>query len=108
MRGIRVNDMVCVATGADKGKRGKVIRVDASAGRVLVEGVNMVFEHVRKSRKNPQGGGRLEREMPVAAANLLLVCPHCDKPTRTARKVALEGAHRLSLRVCKKCHKEIR
>lgn len=104
MNGIRSKDLVCVTAGADKGKRGKVIRVDPRTGRVLVEGVNMAYEHVRRSRKNPQGGGRLEREMPLSAANVMLVCPHCDKPTRTGRKAAASGAR---LRVCKKCGKEI-
>lgn len=105
MRGIRTNDMVFVAAGSDRGKRGKVVRVLPAGNAVLVEGINMVFEHVRKSRKNPQGGGRLEREAPVEVSRVMLVCPHCDKPTRTGRK-AVEGGARL--RVCRKCKKEIR
>ena len=105
MRGIRTNDMVHIASGADRGKRGKVVRILDEDGTVLVEGIHMVFEHVRKSRKNPQGGGRLEREAPVALSKVRLVCPHCDKPTRTGRAVVDGGVR---LRVCRKCKKEIR
>lgn len=105
MRGVRVNDTVLVASGADRGKRGKVVRILSAEDTVLVEGIHMVFEHVRKSRKNPQGGGRLEREAPVHLSKVVLVCPHCDKPARTGRKVLETGAR---TRVCRKCKKEIR
>ena len=53
-----------VIAGDDRGVRGKVLRVDREAGKVVVEGVNRVYKHVRRSQKNPQGG-RLSKEMPI-------------------------------------------
>ena len=59
---LKVNDQVQVIRGDDKGAKGKVLKVDYEAGRVIVEGVNKVYKHVRRSAKNPQGG-RLSKEM---------------------------------------------
>ncbi|MFQ5495653.1 MAG: 50S ribosomal protein L24 [Phycisphaerae bacterium] len=67
---IRKNDVVEVITGDHRGARGKVLRIDLKRGRVIVEGVNMVFRHVRPSRRNPQGG-RLQKEAPIHLSNVL-------------------------------------
>lgn len=96
---IRVNDMVEVRSGDDRGLRGKVLKVDREAGRVVVEGVNRVYKHVRRSQKNPQGG-RLSREMPVQVSNVMLVCPSCGRPARTGSRSASDGGKE---RFCKKC-----
>ena len=56
-----------------------MVAVDAETGKVMVEGVNRVFKHVRRSQKNPQGG-RLEKEMPVNASNVMVVCPQISQP----------------------------
>jgi large subunit ribosomal protein L24 len=80
---IRKGDIVAVMSGEDKGKRGRVLRVIPASGRVVVEGVNMVFKHLRKSQKNPQGG-RIQREAPVRGCILMPVDPSTDKPTRVA------------------------
>jgi large subunit ribosomal protein L24 len=96
---IRIDDTVEVITGEDRGARGKVLRVDHSAGKVVVEGVNKVYKHVRRSQRNPQGG-RLSKEMPVRLSNVLLVCPRCNAATRTGVRYDDEGA---KLRFCKKC-----
>ena len=69
---IKVDDTVEVIRGADKGKVGKVISVDHQSGKVVVEGVNKVYKHVRRSQKNPQGG-RLHKEMPIYANNVMVV-----------------------------------
>ena len=61
---IRIDDTVEITTGDDRGLRGKVLRVDHQAGKIVVEGVNRVYKHVRRSQKNPQGG-RLSKEMPI-------------------------------------------
>ena len=108
---IKVNDMVEVISGRvrhQKVNRGKVLRVFREEERVLVEGLNTAFKHVRKSKKNPQGGGRLEREMPLHVSNVLLVCPHCDKAVRTSNQRVKDGDRVQSIRVCRKCKKEIR
>ena len=55
---IKVGDTVQVICGNDRGRKGKVLNVDQVANKVLVEGINVVFKHVRRSQKNPQGGGR--------------------------------------------------
>jgi large subunit ribosomal protein L24 len=70
-----------VITGDHRGERGKVLRIDPRRGLVVVEGVNMVYRHVRPSRRNPQGG-RLQKEAPIQMSNVLPVDP---KTTRGAR-----------------------
>lgn len=96
---IRVNDTVEVIAGNYRGERGKVLKVDHAAGKLVVEGINRVYKHVRRSQKNPQGG-RLSKEMPLQISNVLLVCPACDKPARTGVKLAPDGSKN---RVCRKC-----
>ena len=96
---IRVNDTVEVITGDDRGQRARVLSVDRPAGKVLVEGVNRVYKHVRRSQKNPQGG-RLSKEMPVRISNVLLVCEKCSASTRTGARYLGDGSKE---RYCKKC-----
>ncbi len=67
---IRKNDMVEVIAGDHRGARGKVLRVDLDRGKVVVEGVNMVYRHVRPTRRNPQGG-RVQKEAPIHISNVL-------------------------------------
>ncbi len=96
---IRVDDTVEVIAGDDRGTRGKVLNVDRAAGKIMVEGVNRVYKHVRRSERNPQGG-RLSMEMPVQAANVLLVCEACGAATRTGARYLDDGSKE---RFCKKC-----
>lgn len=96
---IKSNDQVKVVSGGARGHVGKVIKIDREAGKVTVEGANLVYKHVRRSQKNPQGG-RLNREMPMAISNVLLVCPKCTKATRTGSRTTAEGGKE---RYCKKC-----
>ncbi len=96
---IRRDDLVVVIAGDDKGARAKVLRVDPRKGRAIVEGVNRVYKHLRRSRKNPQGG-RLEIEAPIAISNLQVVCPKCNKGVRLGLKSEAEGKKR---RVCRTC-----
>jgi large subunit ribosomal protein L24 len=88
---IRVDDIVVVIRGDDRGTRGKVLSVDRKANKVVVEGVNLVWKHVRRSQRNPQGG-RLRREMPIDASNVALVCPTTDKPTRVGVRYLADGS----------------
>ena len=78
---IREGDMVVVIAGDYRGVRGRVLRVDLVADKVVVEGVNRVYKHVRPSRKNPQGG-RVQVERPIHASNVSRVHPKSDRPTR--------------------------
>jgi len=96
---IKTNDTVEVITGDDKGQRGKVLSIDRRVGRLVVEGVNRVYKHVRRSQKNPQGG-RLSKEMPVRVSNVLLLCTRCGKGVRTGSRLAKDGTKE---RFCKKC-----
>ena len=96
---IRTNDIVEVIAGDDKGVRGKVLSIDREAGKLVVEHVNKVYKHVRRSQKNPQGG-RLSKEMPVQISNVLLMCPKCNKSSRTGVKKNDDGS---KLRVCRRC-----
>ncbi len=96
---IRTGDTVEVTTGDDRGTRGKVLHVDRTAGKVLVEHVNRVYKHVRRSQQNPQGG-RLSKEMPVQISNALLVCESCGVAARFGVRFLDDGAKE---RYCKKC-----
>jgi large subunit ribosomal protein L24 len=88
---IKKDDIVEVLTGEDKGKRGRVLSVDAEANKVLVEGVNRVYKHMKPSRRNQQGG-RLSKEMPMAASNVALICPQTGKPTRVGVRYLADGS----------------
>jgi large subunit ribosomal protein L24 len=96
---IKVNDVVEVTKGDDRTQTGKVLRVDHAAGTVVVEGVNRVYKHVRRSQRNPQGG-RLSKEMPVKLSNVALVCSSCGKAARTGARYLDDGSKE---RYCKKC-----
>ena len=69
---VKKGDQVEVVAGDDRGVRGRVLRVDPVGQKVVVEGVNRVYKHVRPSRKNPQGG-RLEVERPIHISNVVRV-----------------------------------
>ena len=96
---IKRDDIVEVRAGDDAGERGRVLRVDHASRKLVVEGVNRVYKHVRRSQKNPQGG-RLSREMPISVANVLLVCAACGAATRVGARFLDDGTKE---RFCKKC-----
>ncbi len=100
---IRKNDIVQVMTGEERGKTGKVLSVDRQEGRVVVEGVNYVWKHLRRSQQHPHGA-RIQKEAPIRVSNLAVMCPACNKPTRVAMK-KLEGGDKV--RICKKCRAEV-
>lgn len=87
---IKVDDMVEVISGDDAGVRGKVLSVNGETGKVVVEGVNRVYKHVRRSQKNPQGG-RLSKEMPIQISKVMVVCPQTNKPTRVGYRYLDDG-----------------
>ncbi len=88
--GIRKGDKVMVLAGKDKGKTGKVIYVYPKVGRALVEHINMVKKHARKSQKNPQGG-ILHQEMTIHLSNIALICPVSNKASRLKTSVVGDG-----------------
>lgn len=90
---VRRGDVVVVMTGKDRGAEGKVLRVLPEAGRVIVEGVNLIK---RATRANPQKnikGGIVEREAAISLSNVLLKDPEGGKPTRLG--VRIEGGERV-------------
>ena len=95
---VRKGDRVVVIAGDDKGKVGEVIRVDTATHKVLVQGINRVYRHLRPSRKHPQGG-RIQKEMPVSISNVLPVDPKTNRPTRVAFRTDKDGS---KIRVAKK------
>lgn len=88
---VKRNDLVYVLTGKDRAKTGKVLSVDASKNRVVVEGVNLVTKHRKPSAKNPNGG--IEQfEAPIDASNVMLVCPKTKRPTKVAIRINEDGS----------------
>ncbi len=87
---IRKGDTVEVICGKDVGRRGEVLQVMDADGKVLVQGVNRYFKHMRPSNEHPQGG-RIEKEMPMAISNVLVIDPKLDKPTRVGFRVLPDG-----------------
>ena len=96
---IHKDDIVQVICGEDAGTIARVLRVIPDDNKVVVEGVNRVFKHVKPNRRNPQGG-RLSKEMPIAVSNVLLYCPTCRRGRRIGRRYGTDGHKE---RYCKKC-----
>ncbi|WP_041083308.1 50S ribosomal protein L24 [Thermotoga profunda] len=96
---IRKDDLVQVISGKDKGKRGKILKVIPRENKVVVQGINMVKRHQRPIPQLREGG-IIEREAPVYASKVMLVCPNCDKPVRVGAKFLEDGT---KVRICKKC-----
>jgi large subunit ribosomal protein L24 len=96
---IRTGDLVEVKTGNSRGTRAKVLSVQPDKGKLVVEGVNRVYRHIKPTQKNRQGG-RLSKEMPISVSNVLVVCGSCGKATRIGVKIEADGSRS---RVCKKC-----
>ena len=97
-------DTVRVISGRDKGKTGRVLRVDRETGKVLVEHVMLVKRHTRPNPGKQIKGGIAERESPIAASNVMIVCPGCNKAVRISHHVDhLPGGKTRRTRVCRKC-----
>lgn len=81
---VRSGDEVQIIAGKDRGKRGKILRVEPAKQRVYVEGLNMVKRHMRPQTagRAEQTGGVIEREGPVHVSNVMLIDPKQGKPTR--------------------------
>ena len=95
---VKVNDNVQVLTGKYKGKQGKVLKTDPKAGKVIVEGVNIVHKH-EKARKANDTSKIVTEEAFIDASNVEVVCDKCGKATRVAHSM-VDGK---KVRVCKKC-----
>ena len=87
----RIDDEVIVIAGADKGHRGKILKIDRKRNKVVVEGAAKVWKHVRASQKNPQGG-RLSKEMPISVSNVAIVDPSDGKPSKIGYRFLADGS----------------
>ena len=88
---IRTDDTVLITSGKDKGKKGKVVRVDPKRRKVFVENLNIVKRHQRPRSMNEQGG-IIEKEGPIDVSNVVLLDPSDDKPTRIGVRKADDGS----------------
>ena len=100
---VRRGDQVVVIAGKDKGKRGEITRVIPDKNRVIVEGVNLVKRHLRRQPGSLQAG-IIDMPAPLSRANVMIVCPNCNEPSRTGRTILQDGTH---ARVCKNCNEII-
>ena len=99
---IKKGDMVKVIAGKNRGTEAKVLRVDAKAGKAIVEQVNLIKKHTRPNPQRQIQGGILEREAPIQLSNLMLIDPETQKPTRVGRSVReLDGGKKKIVRVSK-------
>ncbi|MDE2507630.1 MAG: 50S ribosomal protein L24 [Planctomycetota bacterium] len=101
---IRKDDMVEVIAGDDKGsptnrRIAKVLRALPTRNKIVVEGVNRVYKHLKPTAKNQQGG-RLSKEMPIDVSNVLLLCASCNRGVRVGHRFAPNGRKQ---RYCKNC-----
>ena len=97
---LKKDDTVQVIAGRDAGKQGKVLKVLRDKNRVIVQGVGFVRRHTRPNPQRNIKGGIAEREAPIHASNVMVVCGECGKRTRIGSKTMADG-HRV--RVCRHC-----
>lgn len=106
----RVNDQVKISTGKDKGKTGKIIQVLPDLGKVVVDGANIMYKHL-KPRRNNEKGQRVQFNGPIDASNIALVCPKCGAASRIAYKISAgkgeQADKKIKNRICKKCSEVI-
>ena len=100
---IRRNDTVKILAGKDKGKTGKVLKIYPKTNKAIVEGINFIKKHARKTQQNPQGGV-VQKESPINIANLAIICTRCNKPTRIGFSILSD---KTKARFCKKCEEVI-
>ena len=95
-RHIKTGDTVVVITGADKGKTGRVLRILSDKDRVVVEGINRVWKHVRPSQRYPQGG-RIQKDAAIHISNVMPVDPTSGKGTRVKFEDREGRKHRIAV-----------
>jgi large subunit ribosomal protein L24 len=100
---IKKDDKVKVIAGKDKGKIGKVLKVDGKKNRLLVEKINLTKHHTKPSAKSRQGG-IVEGEAPVVISNVMIMCNKCISPTRVKMQNLEDGK---KVRLCVKCGEAI-
>ncbi|GAC1657043.1 MAG: 50S ribosomal protein L24 [Candidatus Dormibacteraceae bacterium] len=105
-------DTVQVIAGKDKGKQGEVLRTLPLERKIVVRGVNVAKRHVKAGASaggtKAVQGGVVDFEAPLSYSNVMLVCPHCNKPTRVKHTVLESGARAIECRNCGEPYERIR
>jgi len=96
---LKKGDVVRIMSGKEKGKQGKVLRISRVRNAVWVEQLNLIKRHTKANQKYPKGG-ILEKEGVLPLSNVMMVCLHCERPTRLGVKVMTDGK---KLRICRRC-----
>ncbi len=99
---VKLNYKVLVISGKEKGKSGKVIRIQSKNEKVVVEKLNMRTKHIKKTAHRP--GEKIQFEGTMAVSNVMVLCPSCNKPSRVAYKVLDNGKKE---RMCRKCNQSL-
>lgn len=99
---LKNGDKVVVIAGKDRGKHSRIERVYPGANKVLVEGVNTVKRHLKTNPQQPNSGGIVDRDVPIDASNVMIVCEKCGA-TRIGYRFDQHGKHR----VCRKCGEDL-
>lgn len=102
---VKKGDEVLIITGKDKGERGKIKESRPKESRVVVEGLNMVKRHMRP-RGQGKPSGIIEMEAAIHVSNVMLICPKCDRASRTGKRFLEETDHKgrpRKVRYCKAC-----
>ena len=105
---LRKNDLVQVIAGKEKGKTGKILKLDAKSGRVTVEKTNMVMRHTKPTAQ--QTGGIVEKELPIHYSNVLMLCPKCNRGVRHGYEITQKSASQprtKKIRICKRCGEKL-
>jgi large subunit ribosomal protein L24 len=97
---VRKGDNVRVLSGRDAGKSGRVLSINPRKNTVIVEHANIIKRHTRPNPQKNIKGGIVEKEGPIHASNVQVVCPSCGKHTRIGHQTLADGSR---ARVCKRC-----
>lgn len=99
---IKTGDNIMVLAGKDSGKKGMIIKALPKDSKVVVSGINMSKHHLKPSRKSPHGG-IIDMPTPIQISNVIVVCPHCGRPTRVSYKIIGNPPAGGKERICRKC-----
>ncbi len=101
---IKINDKVKITAGKDKGKTGKVVQILPAMNKVVVEGINTMYKHIRSPKKGEKGQ-RVQFNGPVAVSNVAVICPKCGQASRLGVKLSEDKKNKA--RFCRKCQEVI-
>ncbi|MBN1494408.1 50S ribosomal protein L24 [Candidatus Peregrinibacteria bacterium] len=99
---VKTNDNVIVIAGKNRGKSGKILRTMEKEKKIVVEKINLITKHIKKTQQKP--GSKIQHEAPIDVSNVMVICPNCKKATRVGYKILENGKKQ---RVCKKCKESL-